>query len=814
MRPEGVRQTITFVAKSTPQRPMQTTEQPGGSDNGPILPIEVLAQVAEVLSALPSTVPPEEYFKQISPQMIQLLTDKDPDARRAAAYTISHGILNKRRFGQVGAIGWQYFAEPLISVINNSTPDTEPAGSLLHQMQALKALSTLIFAFPNPALSKRLLKPINLPLWAICCLPGGNSVGKDLAMRLLEHYIDSVAGSKGLLTIVDGLMYQGDPGWILQPNLDMDSGETYLDIKPSISKESENLSKIYHIKPRIDRFMRLVDACHDDTEIGLFLANILQRTMRPDSSSLNSESEDILQPVIDANIAKELISTRSSRLKGNIVNIVSVIEEVLANQLSAIQMIQASQDSAVSRSMLATIITHSQHTECSLPVQDLENTLGICLPWLILVAESNAESIHQEIRDDSRSLQSLLSTILSISKLSRASKDAIRLVLSLHTRQESDSNSPAAAYIDQHTKDLELHTIAMNNLMATEPPIRVQGLSQLEALVVCDSPLTSTSAATLTVMSLLSDEDSFVYLSAIKTLTVLVRKDPSPAVKTLQEAYHDVIEQSTIDVRLRMGEVLQTVFEEIGPHLPSTPLKNLVEMLLFLSSRRVYRDKTHTAQSRASALSRAVEADEADSDDESGDAGRKSERDLQSILDSWQGKSGSEDLRIRTSALTLLGTAFEHADFAILSLFIHPSLEVITQIIRLELGQENAIIRRAAVLVVLSIIRGQQNSGRYTSTLMNAEPSGREESIDSITALLGAVAVEDDDPIVRGHAENVIQALREWRENILEALVRGDDIRTGLENQAGDFRLRGLHINPSLHSETGKGKGHKIEEVE
>ena len=813
MRPEGVRQTITFVANSTPQRPTQSIEQPQGSDKGPILPTEVLAQIAKVLSAVPSTISPETYFKRISPQMMHLLTDRDPDAQRAAAYTISHGILNKRQFGQVGAVGWQYFAEPLISAIKNPRSNAASTGLPLSQRtEAIKKLSTLIFAFPNPALSKRILTPIILSLWAISCLPSDKSMETDLAMKLLEHYINSVSGSKGLLTIVDGLLYTGDTDQTFQSDPKVDSGITYIDIKSSNANGSDRLSRVHQIRPRIDRFMQLLDACQDDAEIGSFFARILQRTLKTDVSGLDSQNKDILQPVIDANIAKEVISTRSSRMMDNIAGIMSVIEEVLTNQVDAVQMIQASQDSTISRFTMATIVNPLGETEKSVSGQDLEDTLAVCLPWLILIAQSDSDGLHQVNQKDSHSLLSLLGTIASIPKVSRTSKDTIRLIFNLYTGAKGASDGLTDGYAYRHTKDVELYTSAMKNLTAAEPPIRVQGLSQLEALVACNSSLTSTSAATLTITSLLQDGDSFVYLSAIKVLTVIARKDPAPVVKTLQEAYQDVTEQSTIDVRLRIGEALQTILEEIGPHLPSVSSENLVELLLFLSSRRVYRPKTLQAQQRASFIPRVVAGpdEEDNSDDDPEDVNRKSEQELQSILDFWQGESGSEDLRIRTSALTILATAFENADFSIISPFIPSSIEVITQILRLESGQENAIIRRAAVLAILSMIKGQQNHTQERgSSLMNPGCGERESSVDGITTLLETVAVEDDDAIVRGHAENVLEAIQDWRRDVLDGFMRGDGIRTGLEDGTGNIRLRGLDVDPTLQSER-----HGIEEVE
>ena len=798
MRPDGVRQTITFVAKSTPQKPAENVEASGGSEKGPLLTLEVLNQVSKVLSSVPSTISAKEYFANIAPQLLSLLEAQDPDTRRAAAFTISHGILSKRQFGHPTAIGWKCFAQPLLMAINPATAsandkDVLPTG-VLH---TLKILSAMLLEFPNPGLSKRLLSPIILPLWAISCSSASNIAENDLAIGLLKHYVHAVASLDGLLLIASNLMYERKA-----QQLSKNTGtDTIWDTKQVVR--------------RCSIFINLVEVCHTSKEIGEFFALMLKKSLQRPRMTFDGTAsfDDVVREIVYSHIVQEMISKLSSRIVADASSSFLVIEEVLRSQISAIQDLARKQTTNVTRSSLATIVQHDTDGVHDNHVLELEESLGICLPWLVVVLQQETSLDLKAITQQLASIQTLLKTIQYIPMIQQFTKQSIRLAMSLISNAQTGERAVNNQKEATQDTEVNLHASAIKNLQATEPPIRVQGLSELEGLILRGSPLVSISSTALTTISLLQDQDSFVYLSAVKLLTFLAKKGPQSTLRILQEAYQDVTEQSTLDVRLRIGEALQTVFEEIGWSLPPKPVITMVELLLHTINRRVSRSKACSAEESLPKVARPVEEprdDDSDTDTESRE--RQEEKDVQMVLESWQGKSGAEDLRIRMSALTVLSAIFEHVKFSSVGVFVTPTLELVSRIMNSEKGQENAIIRRAAALTVLSILKGMERAGDTLST--PGSDTKDDVFLETIDNLFTIIASEDDDDIVRGHAENVVQAIRDWREDTFNRLIRGDAIKLELADGDGNTRLRGIDLDVDAESTKPQRGMRKVEEID
>ena len=187
-----------------------------------------------------------------------------------------------------------------------------------------------------------------------------------------------------------------------------------------------------------------------------------------------------------------------------------------------------------------------------------------------------------------------------------------------------------------------------------------------------------------------------------------------------------------------------------------------------------------------------------------------------SMIQGWQGRPGEEDIRIRASALTVLGSLIEHTlpaptNSGILPSVLQPTLDLVQGVLNHEGGSEKAILRRAAVLVLLSILKVSTDTATgmamfafvsVTST-ENGQPRGK---LDKVMARLDDLRVVDQDEVVRGHAESVLESMEAWRERYLQRLndAQNEQIRFGLEG-----RLRGLDVG----FDADKGKP-KIEEVE
>lgn len=102
-RSDGVRSTLEFVFSVHPSSTVRASEAAVPQKQGANITMEALKLASNLLSAPPATVPPEQWFPGIAPQLLALLDGKDgADLVKAAAYVIGFGILGRKQFGAPG----------------------------------------------------------------------------------------------------------------------------------------------------------------------------------------------------------------------------------------------------------------------------------------------------------------------------------------------------------------------------------------------------------------------------------------------------------------------------------------------------------------------------------------------------------------------------------------------------------------------------------------------------------------------------------------------------------------------------------------
>ena len=129
---------------------------------------------------------------------------------------------------------------------------------------------------------------------------------------------------------------------------------------------------------------------------------------------------------------------------------------------------------------------------------------------------------------------------------------------------------------------------------------------------------------------------------------------------------------------------------------------------------------------------------------------------------------------------------------------------------RVEPEVEKAILRRSAIILVMSFVR----------SLDKARSEGRKvgfgfvgQSLDDMTRILKYVEGIDNDSLVRQHARDVIEGMESWQMNSLIPLTntRGG---TGIQdlNASGIENLAGLSVTPT-RGNTNEARP-RIEEIE
>ena len=255
------------------------------------------------------------------------------------------------------------------------------------------------------------------------------------------------------------------------------------------------------------------------------------------------------------------------------------------------------------------------------------------------------------------------------------------------------------------------------------------------------------------------------------------------------------------------------MIQRLGETFAGDVAQQVGETLLSIAGRRGYRPKTLAKQARDEKRQKMKkkkdeeeEVDGMSMDEEEVTEEKKARNDiLAQILQGWESKRGAEDVRLRTSALSIFGAALETNIGGIGPTLVSGSVDLCINILAMEREMETAILRRAAILNVLSFVRA----------LDAAKESGRklgfgltDDSREDIVRTLRYVAQTDNDGLVQQHANDVIESLENWQ---MASMLPAQE----QTNPPGLTKLAGLHVNPSgtLVDESGRSRP-RIEEVE
>jgi len=754
---------------------------------------------------------------------------------KAAAFIIGFGILGRKQFGAPGMLkfqtfrrhstdllgmpGWNAFIQPILESIDpslskgaqssqSSADDVEipRAHKILVTAQdlsrSLNLLCALVTFHPNPALSKRLLRPILLPLWLLSSwLMSSENTMKAYqkpARMLLKVLLQLFSATKEV--VGDGLKNQlvasilknftskgrSEPGhksWAYVPS---DDDSIYIE-----EKEMENIDVDFtNIDGKVNYFIDLLSSIPDLEADISDLFTFLCRTWFANNSKTTKPSvftqprpddslKDVHSRLIEAKLIQQMITKCPDKLVGDSGQVLELVNQVLSNFLSE---------------------------------SGKENEVEVSLSLLNIVLTS--PSFHDG------GVESLLASIKisleAISKMSQlqVSSTARNLLLFITYRNAmvDPNDEPLRTPTARQAEGRKSYNLAMSYLTAADspPPVRAQGLELILTLVRSNSPILDIPALLVLFSSLLQDTEEHIYLKAIQAFDQLSQKHPKAVMQDLIDRYVDPIEEYDLDQRLRLGEALHHVIKSNSLALSGELSRTVCEGLLFIASRRGYRPKTAREQEKKLNLKRKknAEADEAWGGevpqlDEVLDVQTQADQELMAtIVEGWESKRGAEDVRIRTSAVAILGSAIESNVEGVGSQNVSKAVDLSIHILTLEPAPEKGILRRSAILLIMSFIKAgdvAREQGRKLGFGLVGQ------SLEGVKRVLEYVGETDSDGLVRQHARDVVEGLRDWQVNIL---IPKQEEKTELKE------LAGLRITPrGVEDESGRVRP-RIEEIE
>ncbi|RGP66662.1 hypothetical protein FSPOR_6537 [Fusarium sporotrichioides] len=822
LRQGGVRGTMEFVFSVHPSNIGRIPDADSGPQKqGASITHEGVAVATKLLSSVPASLTPQAWFDGISGQMFDLIDGTvGPELAKTASQVVGFGILGSKQYGAPGSPGWNAFVQPIVQDLNPSLRSMSNSGSTAikqedeeildlsrdriliasHSLKtSLQRLKTLVMSNSSPGLCRRLLRLVLIQVWALASwhnpLQSTEENFVKPARTLLQAYLRLFGNAESFRPFVRNLLCKGavdgtEKYWEyrLRGNGDIEVVEPRgLESTTGIELNWNELE---------DKAAKLVDcvttAC-SVTEVSSIFLDLLKRwieaagkqtedvriDVRPKEEKLDSP----LQNLFEVTVLQKLMDKAPEKLVSQFDQLLELVCQVLTADT---QSRLADDLLAVVLSLLNLVITAPTFQKSHIKPGELK------------IVENALERLSNEDRP----------------QITLTARN-LALLLKYRDEMEEDEGSASAPNARQ-IEDQRTYKLAMEYVTGGDDnpaPIVSEGLNLLSTLILRDSPILDIPAVAVLLSTLLENNDDYINLRVIKVYTQLANKHPKSSVQELLDHYLDAQEKSTTDVRLRFGEALLQVIQRLGETFSGDVAQQVSETLLSIAGRRGYRPKTMAKQARDEKRQKMKKkkGDEDDDDDDMNIDEEVTEEDkarndiLAQILQGWESKRGTEDVRIRTSALSIFGAALETNIGGIGPTLVSGSVDLCINILAMEREMETAILRRAAILNVLSFVRA----------LDAAKESGRklgfgltDDSREDIVRTLRYVAQTDNDGLVQQHANDVIESLENWQ---MTSILPAQD----QSNPPGLSKLAGLHVNPSGTLVDGSGKPRpRIEEVE
>ena len=207
------------------------------------------------------------------------------------------------------------------------------------------------------------------------------------------------------------------------------------------------------------------------------------------------------------------------------------------------------------------------------------------------------------------------------------------------------------------------------------------------------------------------DFDTFVYLNVVKCLAALTDRHSKTVTKMLVSAYingEDVLglnEHLGLDERLRIGEALLGTVQKLSQALVGETAEVVAQGMLGIISRR----RSNPNPPAPSPTEDEDDPLDLDIDPETG--ARLTSSQLQArehaarIVSGWS-STPHEDLRIRASALSILGAAAQTNPSGLGPRALSDTVDTALAILSQETTAEAGILRRAAVVAISAVLNG------------------------------------------------------------------------------------------------------------
>ncbi|KAF2690997.1 hypothetical protein K458DRAFT_426388 [Lentithecium fluviatile CBS 122367] len=859
LRPHGVRHVIEFLSLSYLSKNSRVPQDASGPQAQIPLPLEAITQASRLITAAPSGTSQDEWITRLAPQLFALLDGTEGiELSRAAGQIIASGILNKKCTGAPKAVGWELFARPLQEAIVPKNTGVASASksservlvSEQHLQRSLRRLATITSSYSHAGLLKRLVGPLLISLWGLInhasSRPSLDKEWTGLAHAILLRYLTIACEPQRIGVISSNLFWDEASLWTFAPG-----SEGGVEIRKLVHGGDDTtsmegiLSRIGVLNQRIDLLVSLlVEAKIEDHTVGAIFLETIKKWLARNQGvkpSLTQESDtDPIQALTNVKLAQALANKFADKLARSPQHIIELANQLLQNYMDGhrARLKKLANKSKPSRATLGSLVQASPSTSLAVSENENDDIASFALGIINTLVTSPDFKRSPETIELFKSMGPLLRYLAQSQELFPIPPHIANAATNVIAIIQPASTSTSA--VDPQAEYRTTLKMALTDLTSPEPPNRGWALSALRKLIQNSNafPVVDVPSITQAVLSVsVADSDSYVYSAAMPVLVDLAVRAPNPTVRIIVDTFTDVDERSlrlkkekeieqALDFRLRVGEIINNIIlEDQFWHSSATApakfssLKLVVEATLSLASRRGQRKKTLAKRNQLLDLEikQQEEGEAAWSgpipnllDPDADNPIEQAERDaLLRMLQGWENTGIEEDVRIRASALSILGSVMEKRLEFLSQVIVDAGLQMVLLVLTMETGEAKGLLRRAAVLVVMGLLKGMDallEDGRESAVGLGVK------QMEEVERVMGWVRSEDGDSLVGDHAGSVLEGLETWRMKKLYKVREGG---LGLGHNLGlDGNLRGLDVRPLQDSGATENRGRIVEEVD
>ena len=739
-------------------------------------------------------------------------------------------------------------------------------------MLALKRLATITSSHPHPGFIRRLINPIILPLWGMmdyARLPRApeskrkrsllDSAWVELTRNILLRYLRLSADAKHIDILANNIFWDGEPTWTYGPGSEGGIEIRYRKIDKECAPNMVNmLVRIERLDGRVSTFVRLLsEASVDDDTVSTIFLNVTRRWLfagrahRSNRLSLSDEENDPLEVLSNAKLSEAMARELKDKFATHPKHIMELIKQLLEEYVERCKSLSKRHENLKEAKYVSIgDIVHHENYDFGHVLQSKSQPHGMDLDSEDLVSFSfsllNTLVSSSELQKGPE-IFAVVSSILpflrylaedhpNVPKSSTITSSAANLVVIITS---SLGNPSSAAEGPVGVSRATLNS-SLSNLSSPDPPSRAWALSGLRTIIANPASSTIIDVPFVTHLILstsITDPDSYVYTAAVPVLVALATISLHLVTRILIDAFLDIDEKSLsletknggvsgLEFRLRIGEALNGIVlenEVWGADKEATrrtyDIHMISEATLTLASRRGQRPKTLSAREEA-AKKEVQEREEGEKawggsipafyPEEKETTRQQEERELlERVVKGWEDTAEQEDVRLRASALSILGLILEHRLEMVQQTMVDTAVEIMLNILVLEVEPEKSILRRAATLISMGLLKGMDRAFEERSEGKVGLETGK---LDEVERVMKWVHNEDSDDMVRGYAESVLEGLATWRMKSWFGL-RAEGALEAPRFELED-RLRGLTVNPQLCDEGQMRVKSGIEEIE